>query len=173
MFPPVRRMRSGGFGEAQAMPSPVPDQEVLGAVNAQIQDRLMRINYLLEKGESFWLPVSLGLPSPAASAGANYTVTSNNQDFDILIVGALANLSLSSVEIVDSARNRALTNGAVLIPTLAQVVKGTSVITFPFDWKKPYFLPAKAQLRITTTADGTETGGYLNFRCLMPPVYQG
>ncbi len=172
MYPVVRGRYGLRDGDAPTL-APTPDNQVLQGLDQQIQNRKQRSIFLEQYGEPFWLPVSLGLPSPAASAGATYSATSANQDFDLLLIGAECSIRLSTVEIIDSARNRALTNGAVPIPSFAQIVTSGGVITFPFDWSKPYFLPAKAQLRITTTADGTETGGTLTFRCLMPPVYQG
>ena len=148
--------------------------QALSAVQQAVQDRNNRVADLLQYGEPYWLPVSLGIASPAPAAGTQNTVLTNNQDFDLLIVGAQCSLRLSTIEIVDSARNHSLTNGTAPIPSFAQVVQSSAggVVGFPWDWVKPYLLPAKAQLRLVITADGTETGGTLTFRCLQPPTYQ-
>lgn len=154
-------------------PLDLSSSQVLTAIDKQIQDRKDRIDFLMQYGEVYWLPVSLGIASPAPAAGATNQVISNNQDFDLLMYAAFCTLRLSSVEIVDAARNRAITNGTVPIPAIAQFVTTGGVVGYPFEWEAPYLLPAKAQLKITVTADGTETGGTLVFKCKQPPVYQG
>lgn len=161
------------MGMRDGTPQVLSSTDILTGIDKQIQDRKDRIQFLKDYGEIYWLPVSLGIASPAPSAGTTNQVINNNQDFDLLLYAAYCNLRLSSIEIVDSARNRAITNGTVPIPAIAQFVTAAGVISYPFDWESPYLLPAKAQLKITVTADGTETGGTLVFKCKQPPVYQG
>lgn len=164
-------MRS--FGNRGLGDSNLSQPQILTAIDQQIQDRQDRIKFLKDFGEIYWLPISLGIASPAPAAGTINVVLSNNQDFDLLLCAAFCDLRLSKIEIIDSARNRALTNGAVPIPAIAQFVTTAGVIGFPFEWETPYLLPAKSQLKINVTADGTETGGNLVIKCKQPPVYQG
>ena len=164
----MRQFR-GGLADSNALTQP----QILSAVDQQILDRQNRIQFLKDYGEIYWLPISLGIASPAPASGTINVVLSNNQDFDLLLCAAFCDLRLSKIEIIDSARNRALTNGAVPIPAIAQFVTTAGVIGFPFEWETPYLLPAKSQLKINVTADGTETGGNLVIKCKQPPVYQG
>ena len=140
------------------------------AINAAVQARFQRINDLQQWGEPFFLVVSLGIASGAA-AGTQNTVFSNSQDFDLLIISAECTLRLSTINIIDSSRSHSITSGSAPIPSFANSVT-SALATQPFDWARPYLLPAKAQLQLINTADGTESGGTLTFRCLQPPTYQ-
>ena len=164
----MRQFR-GGLADSNALTQP----QILSAVDQQILDRQNRIQFLKDYGEIYWLPISLGIASPAPAAGTINVVLSNNQDFDLLLMSAYCDLRLSKIELIDSARNRALTNGAVPIPAIAQFVTTAGVLSYPFEWEAPYLLPAKSQLKNNVTADGTETGGNLVIKCKQPPVYQG
>ena len=161
------------MGMRDNQPQQLSQSDILTGIDKQIQDRVDRIEYLKKYGETYWLPVSLGIASGPPAAGTINQVISNNQDFDLLIYAAFCTLRLSTIEIIYSARSRALTNGTCPIPAIAQFVTTAGVISYPFEWEVPYLLPAKAQFKITVTADGTETGGTLVFKCKQPPVYQG
>lgn len=149
-----------------------PSQEILQAVDDQVRNRFRRVNELLQFGESYWLSLDLGIASPAPAAGTQNIIITPNQDFDLLIIGANCNRYLSKIEIVDSARNRLLTNGATILSSICSTPGANGAIQPIFEWHRPYLLPARSQLRITVTADGTETGGSLTFLCLQPPTSQ-
>lgn len=145
------------------------DQMTVGLMQQKVMSREARINYLKEHGEPFWLPVLLGLGTTPA-AGTTFPSITLAQDFDLLIVGAHCDLRLSSIELKDSARNRLLTNGPVLISAITTFT--TSTYTMDRDyWFREYLLPARSQIGIVTTADGTESNGKLAFLCLQPPNY--
>lgn len=159
----ARRLATG-LGDNQAV--------VANDVQTQVDNRFKRIEELERYGEQYWLSLDLGIASPAPAAGTQNIIVTPNQDFDLLIIGANCNRYLSKIEIVDSARNRLLTNGATLISSIASTPGASGAIQPVFYWARPYLLPAKSQLRITVTADGTETGGSLTFLCLQPPTAQ-
>lgn len=152
------------FGDTPARPD-------MASINAAVQARFDRIAQLQQWGEPFFLVVSLGIAAGPPAAGTQNTQFSANQDFDLLIIGAECTLRNSTINIIDSSRNHSITSGSAPIPSFANNVNST-LSTQPFDWPRPYLLPAKAQLQLVITADGTETGGTLTFRCLQPPTYQ-
>lgn len=138
------------------------------ALDQKVLARDERSRYLWEFGDSFWLPVSLSIGTTPAS-GTQFARQTAAVDFDLLIVGAHSDLRLSSVTVLDNSRQRLLTNAATLMSAFA-----TFTTTFTMDrayWQRPYFLPARAQLSVTVTADGTESNGNLVFLCLQPPNY--
>lgn len=134
-----------------------------------LREREEWVRFLLEYGEMFWLPVSLGLGTTPAS-GSNFPSNTNSQDFNLLIVGADCTIQLSTIQIIDSARNRALTNGAVPIGAIADLQTPTATTIFRTYWRRPYLLPARSQLNLTVTANGTESNGTMTFYCLQPPA---
>ncbi len=146
--------------------------QTLDAVAAAINDREERVHYLLEHGEMFWLPVSLGLGTTPAAGTQKQSVTTA-VDFDLLIVGADATIFLSTIDIRDSARQRLLTNAPVPIGAIADFQVSGSLNQFRSNWYRPYLLPARSQFALTVTADGTESNGVLTFYCLQPPVFNG
>ena len=158
---------AGFQGVGDTMPNGTP--ETVDLMEQRVMDREARILYLKEHGEPFWLPVLLGLGTTPA-AGTTFQSITSAVDFDLLIVGAHADLRLSRLELRDSARNRLLTNG----PTLFSAITTFSTSTYTMDrdyWFREYLLPARSQMAITVTADGTESNGNLAFLCLMPPTY--
>ena len=144
----------------------------LDAVAAAINQRQMRVQDLLENGEVFWLPVSLGLGTTPA-AGTTFQSVTTSVDFDLLVVGAECTIFKSSIDIRDSARQRLLTNGPTPIGAIADFQVSGSLNQFRNNWYRPYLLPARSQFALTVTADGTESNGILSFYCLQPPVYNG
>lgn len=159
---------SGGFRDVVEQAAQQSNQQIANSITTAIQNRFALVDQLLEWGEPYYLPISLGIPAGALD-GATNQVVSNNQDFDLLIIGAASTIYKSSIEILDSSRNKLLTNGSVPISSLASFASG-SVVVQPWNWSAPYLLPAKAILNITVTADGTESGGVLTLRCIQPPV---
>lgn len=142
------------------------------AVAAAISDREQRVEDLLQHGEMFWLPVSLGLGTTPA-AGTTFQSVTTSVDFDLLVVGAECTIFKSSIDIRDSARQRLLTNGPTPIGAIADFQVSGSLNQFRNNWYRPYLLPARSQFALTVTADGTESNGVLSFYCLQPPVYNG
>lgn len=142
------------------------------AVAAAINEREQRVADLLQHGEMFWLPVSLGLGT-APSAGTTFQSVTTSVDFDLLVVGADCTIFLSLIDIRDSARQRLLTNGPTPIGAIADFQVSGTLNQFRNNWYRPYLLPARSQFAITVTADGTESNGVLTFYCLQPPVYNG
>lgn len=163
--PQFRRAGLAGVGDP-------PSPDLLNAVDEQVRNRFKRVDELLAYGESYWLSLDLGIAAGPPAAGTQNIILTPNQDFDLLIVGANCNRYLSKIEIVDSARNRLLTNGATLLSSICSTPGASGAIQPIFEWHRPYLLPARSQLRITVTADGTETGGSLTFLCLQPPTSQ-
>lgn len=163
------RIYSAGLGDASAQ---TPEQIGTSALQAQVDSRFARVRELLEYGEIYWLSFQLGIAAGPPAAGTQNVVLTPNQDFDLLIVGANCDLYKSKIEIVDSARNRLLTNGATLISSIASTPGASGAIQPIWEWHRPYLLPARSQLRITVTADGTETGGNMSLICLQPPISQ-
>ena len=159
-----------GLGDT---PPGVPNQFTNQVIADQIAWRLNRTEELLQQGEIYFLSLSLGIASPAPAAGTQNIISTPNQDFDLLIIGVNCNRYLSSVQIYDTARNRNITNGNSLISSLASTPGANGAISERWNWPRPYLLPAKSQLQIAVTADGTETGGSITFYCLQPPVVQG
>lgn len=146
-----------------------PNAITVGLMEQRVMAREARITYLKEHGEPFWLPVVLGLGTTPA-AGTVFPSITLAQDFDLLIVGAHCDLRLSSIELKDSARNRLLTNGPVLISAITTFTTPTYTMDRDY-WFREYLLPARSQIGITVTADGTESNGKLAFLCLQPPNY--
>lgn len=146
--------------------------EVQDLIAQRISDREARIQYLLDHGEAFWLPVSLAIGATPA-AGTQFSFVTPVQDFDLLLVDAWSSLRLSGIELKDSARNRLLTNGPVQIAAIAGFTTTAASYTTSRDsgWIRPYLLPARAQVALNVTADGTESTGSFTFICLQPPVY--
>jgi hypothetical protein len=148
---------------------PNADPTTVDLMSQRVQSRELRIDYIKQHGEPFWLPVLLGLGTTPA-AGTVFPSITLAQDFDLLIIGAHSDLRLSRVELKDSARNRLLTNGPVLFSAITTFT--TSTYTMDRDyWFREYLLPARSQIAITVTADGTESNGNLAFLCLQPPNY--
>jgi hypothetical protein len=147
-----------------------PDASLNTAITQKIMDREARIAWIQQHGELYLLSVDLGLPSPAAAAGTQKQALTPSQDFDLVVIAAHSNLYLSQIEIVDSARNRSLTNGPAPIYSFASFANAAARLEH-FDWVAPYLLPARSQFKIVTTADGTETAGRLTFICKQPPTY--
>lgn len=148
--------------------SPGGTQLTREALDQKVIARDDRSRWLWEFGDSFWLPVSLAIGTTPA-AGVSFVRSTMAVDFDMLVVGAHADLRLSTVQILDTARQRLLTNATTLISAIA-----TFTTTFTMDrayWQRPYFLPARSQLQVTVTADGTESNGNFIFLCLQPPNY--
>jgi hypothetical protein len=152
----------GGAAQAQASAVQSATQDYLNA-RAQLSQNLWQY------GEPFWLPVALGLGTTPA-AGLQFTAVTTAVDFDLLIVAAHVDLKLSSLEIRDTARNRLLTNGPTLASALATFTTSSLTMDRSLWVNGFYLLPARAQLAIITTADGTESGGRLTFLCKQPPV---
>lgn len=140
------------------------------AVTEAINNREARLNYLLQHGEMFWLPVALGLGT-APAAGNQFQSVTAAVDFDLAIIGADCTIFKSTIDIRDSARQRLLTNAAVPIGALADFQVSGTLNQFRNNWRRPYLLPARSQLAITTYADGSESNGVLTFYCLQPPVF--
>ncbi len=171
MFTSGNRARMFANGLGENAPNN-PEQIGLAALQNQVDSRFARMEELLRFGEIYWLSFGLGIASPAPAAGTQNVVLTPNQDFDLLIVGANCDLYKSKIEIVDSARNRLLTNGATLLSSIASTPGASGAIQPIWEWHRPYLLPARSQLRITVTADGTETGGNFSLICLQPPISQ-
>jgi len=148
---------------------PISTEEAIGQ---NIANREARIQYLLEHGESFWLPVSLAIGTTPA-AGTTFNFVTTVVDFDLLLVDAWSSLSLSQIELKDSARNRLLTNGPTQIAAIAGFTDSSKTASRLYGWRKPYLLPARAQISLTVTANGTESTGNWAFICLQPPAYNG
>jgi len=155
-------------GINDTLPGGTPTTEM--AIAQNIADREARINYLYEHGESFWLPVSLSIGTTPA-AGSTFNFVTTVVDFDLLVVDAWSSLSLSLIELKDSARNRLLTNGPTQIAAIAGLTNATVSNSRLYGWRKPYLLPARAQIALTVTANGTESTGNWTFLCLQPPAY--
>lgn len=148
---------------------PNADGQTVDLMQQRVASREARIQYIKDHGEPFWLSVLLGLGTTPA-AGTVFPSITLAQDFDLLIVGAHCDLRLSQVELKDSARNRLLTNGPVLFSAVTTFT--TSTYTMDRDyWFREYLLPARSQIAVTVTADGTESNGKLAFLCLQPPNY--
>lgn len=163
-------------GIPAAQPQPIPQGQALngpaldcGLLGQVLQEREKWVKFLAEHGEMFWLPVSLGLGTTPAS-GTNFLSNTNSQDFNLLIVGADCTIQLSTIQITDSARNRALTNSTVPIGAIADLQTSTATTIFRTYWPRPYLLPARSQLNLVVTANGTESNGTLTFYCLQPPA---
>lgn len=148
---------------------PAGDCETINAIDFKVRDREDRIRYLVDHGEPYWLPVQLGLGTTPA-AGSTFSSVTPAVDFDLLLVGLHSDLRLSLAELRDSARNRLLTNGPTLISAIATFTTSAYTMDRGFFFRH-YLLPARAQLAITITADGTESNGRFNFLCLQPPAY--
>lgn len=155
-------------GFADTLPSGPPTTQE--AIWQKISDREERIAYLLEHGEAFWLPVALSIGTTPV-AGTPFSRITTAVDFDLLIVDAWCDLRLSQIELRDSARNRLLTNGPTQIAAVAGLTNSTQAVARLYGWRKPYLLPARAQIAMTITADGTESNGNWAFICLQPPAY--
>lgn len=140
------------------------------AIYGKIADREARVQYLLEHGEAFWLPVSLAIGA-APAAGTTFNFVTTVVDFDLLLVDAWSSLRLSTIEMKDSARNRLLTNAPVQIAAIAGFTTSTYTASRLYGWRKPYLLPARAQINLAVTADGTESTGNWAFICIQPPAY--
>lgn len=138
------------------------------ALDQKVLARDERSRWLWEFGDSFWLPIALSIGTTPAS-GTQFVRSTTATDFDMLVIGAHSDLRLSSVVILDTARNRLLTNATTLISALATFT--TSFTMNRAYWQRPYFLPARSQLQVTVTADGTESNGTFVFLCLQPPNY--
>jgi hypothetical protein len=139
--------------------------------------REARVNFLLEHGEPFWLPTSLGLGTTPA-AGTQFQSTTTSVDFDLLVIGAESTLYKSTIDIRDSARQRILTNAPTPIGAIADFQINTGAANAPASqmqfrnfWYKPYLLPARSQFAYTVAADGTESNGVFTLYCLQPPTY--
>jgi hypothetical protein len=157
-----------GFGNAEVINA--PQDAIAAGISQKIADREARVEWIQQHGELYLLSVDLGLPSPAAAAGTQKQALTPSQDFDLVVIAAHCNLYLSTIELVDSARNRSLTNGPAAIYSFASFANASARLEH-FDWVAPYLLPARSQFKIITTADGTETGGRLTFICKQPPTY--
>lgn len=155
-----------GIGDTLPAGTPTTEQ----AVYAQIQNREERIRYLLEHGEIFWLPVALSIGTTPA-AGTTFQRITTAVDFDLLLIDAWCDIRLSQIELRDSARNRLLTNGPTQIAAIAGLTNSTQTSSRLYGWRMPYLLPARAQVALTVTADGTESNGNWSFICLQPPAY--
>ena len=168
---PYSHAPRGLYGLGADMPA--PQTQVQQATQSYLNQRQQLVQLLWQWGEPFWLPVSLGLGTTPA-AGLQFTAITTAVDFDLLIIGSHCDLALSSMEIRDTARNRLLTNGPTLSTAVNTVVKDTSALPVTMNrdpWLNGcYLLPARAQLQIVTTADGTESNGKLTFLCKQPPV---
>lgn len=143
------------------------------AIGQQVMERKQRSDFLQQYGDVFWLPVELAIGTTPA-AGTQFTRITNNVEFDLLVVGAICNLRLSDIQIVDSARNRALLNAPAPIWMVCQWVTTTASYTNSCwaNWVAPYYLPPRSQFSVTITADGTESNGDLVFICKQPPTTQ-
>lgn len=135
-----------------------------------VDARNERVRFLIEHGEMFWLPVSLGLGTTPA-AGQQFSSSTVAVDFDLLIVGADCTIFKSTIDIRDSARQRLLTNAPTPIGAIADFQVSGTLNMFRNNWYRPYMLPARSQFALTVTADGTESNGVLTFYCLQPPTY--
>jgi hypothetical protein len=164
----MNRFYRHGFGDEQPLPS--PSQFNAAALDQRIRERDARIQFLLEHGDPYFLPVSLGLGSTPA-AGTRFNAATTPLDFDVLIVGAYSTLRFSTISIKDSARSRDLTNDTTPIAAIANFATTSVAMTRDY-WKRPYLLPSKSILSFVTTADGTESNGTLVFICHQPPSYQ-
>lgn len=140
------------------------------SLNQSVDSRNERVDFLLKHGEMFWLPVSLGLGTTPA-AGNTFQSITTAVDFDLLIVGADCTIFKSTIDIRDSARQRLLTNATTPIGAIADFQVSGTLNMFRNNWYRPYMLPARSQLALTVTADGTESNGVLTFYCLQPPTY--
>jgi len=160
-----------GIGQQQPANSgqvAVPGCDNILAASADARNQ--RVAFLLEYGEMFWLPVSLGLGT-APAAGTTFNSTTTSVDFDLLVIGAGSTLKLSTIDIRDSARQRLLTNALTPIADIADFHISTTLTPFRSSWPRPYLLPARSQFALTVSADGTESNGVLTFYCLQPPTY--
>lgn len=157
---------SGGFRDNSPPPTKA---EFSDAMSATLQARLDTVAELLQIGEPYYLNVSLGIAA-AAAQGDQVVVVTQNQDFNLLVVGASCDIYSAQVEIIDSSRNKLVTNGSVPIVHIANCVN-SSVVVQQWDWARPYLLPAKAIFTITVTRGAVdEQDGELTFRCLQPPI---
>lgn len=162
-----------GFGD-ELPPPPSPSQINMQALDTQIRQRAERLRFLLEFGEPFFIPVSLGLGTTPA-AGNKFTSSTTPLDFDVAIIGCWSNLRLSTVEIKDSAKGRTLTADTTPISSVANFNSSSVAQTrdyFGGPYKRPYLLLSKSIITLVTTADGTESNGNFVFYCLQPPSYQ-
>jgi hypothetical protein len=164
----MNRFYRHGFGDEQPLPS--PSQINAAALDQRIREREARLKFLLEHGDIFYLPVSLGLGSTPA-AGTRFNSATNPLDFDVAIIGAYSTLRASTIMIKDSARSRDLTSDTTPIAAIANYTTTSVAMTRDY-WQRPYLLPSKATLALQTTADGTESNGTLVFICLQPPSIQ-
>lgn len=164
--PQIGTRFSGGFRDT----APAPTQaQFSDAMSDALQKRMNRVAELLQIGEPYFLNVALGIAA-AAAQGDQVIVVTQNQDFDLLVVGATADIYSATVEIADSSRNKLVTNGTVPISHIANCVN-SSVQIQQWDWARPYLLPAKAIFTITVARGPVdEQDGELTFRCLQPPV---
>lgn len=154
-----------GNGQGQVMAESCDN-----VLSQSIQAREERVRFLLEHGEMFWLPVSLGLGTTPAS-GTQFQSVTTSVDFDLLVVGVDCTIFLSTIDIRDSARQRLLTNATTPIGAIADFQLSGTLSVFRNNWYRPYMLPARSQFALTVTANGTESNGTLTFYCLQPPTY--
>lgn len=158
----------------QSEPAVTPQMQQIAVcedpLTRNIKDREERIRFLLEHGEMFWLPVSLGLGTTPAS-GTQFASVTTSVDFDLLVVGADCTIFKSTIEINDSARQRLLTNATTPIGAIADFQVSSTLNMFRNNWYRPYLLPARSQFKLNVTADGTESNGVFTFYCLQPPVF--
>jgi hypothetical protein len=154
------------YGDQSGLCNMTADDALAAAVCA----REVRVAFLLEHGEPFWLPTSLGLGTTPAS-GTLFQSTTMSVDFDLLIVGGDCTIFLSTIDIRDSARQRILTNSTAPIGALFDIQVSGTLTQYRNFWYKPYLLPARSQLAYTVTANGTESNGILTLYCLQPPTY--
>lgn len=159
-----------GLQEAAGAPQMQPVAACEDPLSRNIQEREARIRFLLEHGEMFWLPVSLGLGTTPA-AGTTFPSTTTSVDFDLLVVGADCTIFKSTIEINDSARQRLLTNATTPIGAIADFQVSSTLNMFRNNWYRPYLLPARSQFKLNVTADGSESNGVFTFYCLQPPVF--
>lgn len=169
-YPPNGTYLRGLQAEAAAVPVSEPAGYCEDPLSRNINEREQRIRFLLEHGEMFWLPVSLGLGSTPA-AGTTFASVTTSVDFDLLVVGADCTIFKSTIEINDSARQRLLTNASTPIGAIADFQVSSTLNMFRNNWYRPYLLPARSQFKLNVTADGTESNGVFTFYCLQPPVF--
>jgi hypothetical protein len=149
-----------------------PSKASLDAIGQQVIDRKQRIDFLESWGEPFWLPLALTIGTTPA-VGTQFTRITSNVEFDLLVVGAISDLRLSSIQITDSSRQKALINAPTPMYFISQWVTTTATYTSTCTnkWQQPYYLAPRAQFNVQITADGTESNGNIVFICKMPPNY--
>ena len=155
------------FPQRSGFNDPPPDDfDQIGiALDKKLRQREARIQELRQHGRPFTMPVQLQI---TAVAGAQTSPQSAALESDFLITWIESTLYKSSIEI-QAGNTRPLTNGPTPLSAIFNCLTTGGNFIEHVNWDWNYLLLAKAVLRFTTTADGTETGGVITLIGLIDP----